>query len=315
MSDRPGRRVVRVVRRPAVHRRAGADADRPGTHPGTPSWTRGFVRRTQPRTDRPRPAASGTGRGVVAEGSGRSSRAGGGCLAVVASRRQHVCYPGLLPHVRSGGGASIRWCRVGRTRWSLRRRTGRTSWTEVLDAVRLEPGADVAALTTVEVREVVERPVAAGQWRPGDPGVLVVQDAGYDAPRSAHRRRRRSGIGERSLPGCTASVACVSAGKGEPASTKRSSNSPAATSLIGSSGRCAGTGTAGHFIDVRGSCHDPAVRSRCGVGGPSRRDATGGGGACSVVGLFADEESFGPVGLTHGVLVHVEAVGMIPESG
>jgi DDE superfamily endonuclease len=43
--------------------------------------------------------------------------------------------------------------------------TGRTSWTAVLDAVRLEPGADVAAVTTVQIREVVERLVAAGQWR------------------------------------------------------------------------------------------------------------------------------------------------------
>lgn len=41
--------------------------------------------------------------------------------------------------------------------------TGRTSWTEVLDAVRLEPGADVAAVTTVQIREVVERLVAAAK--------------------------------------------------------------------------------------------------------------------------------------------------------
>ncbi|MGI5340893.1 hypothetical protein ACQEVS_27570 [Streptomyces sp. CA-181903] len=54
------------------------------------------------------------------------------------------------------------------------------------DAVRLEPGADVAAVTTVQPREVVERLVAAGRWRPGDPEVLAVPDAGYDAPRIAH---------------------------------------------------------------------------------------------------------------------------------
>lgn len=64
--------------------------------------------------------------------------------------------------------------------------TGRTSWTAVLDAVRLEPGADVAAVTTVQIREVVEQLVEAGQWKPGDPHVLVVLDAGYDAPRIAH---------------------------------------------------------------------------------------------------------------------------------
>lgn len=64
--------------------------------------------------------------------------------------------------------------------------TGRTSWTAVLDAVRLEPGVDVAAVTTMQIREVVERLVAAGQWKPGDPEILVVLDAGYDAPRIAH---------------------------------------------------------------------------------------------------------------------------------
>ncbi|MFF0508737.1 hypothetical protein ACFYUH_34825 [Streptomyces fimicarius] len=40
--------------------------------------------------------------------------------------------------------------------------TGRTSWTAVLDAVRLEPGADAAAVTTVQIREVVERQAVAG---------------------------------------------------------------------------------------------------------------------------------------------------------
>ncbi len=64
--------------------------------------------------------------------------------------------------------------------------TGRTSWTAVLDAVRLEPGADVATVTMEQIREVVERLVATGQWKPGDPEVLVVLDAGYDAPRIAH---------------------------------------------------------------------------------------------------------------------------------
>lgn len=64
--------------------------------------------------------------------------------------------------------------------------TGRTSWTAVLDAVCLEPGADVAAVTTDQIRELVERLVAAGQWKPGDPEVLLVLDPGYDAPRIAH---------------------------------------------------------------------------------------------------------------------------------
>jgi hypothetical protein len=38
--------------------------------------------------------------------------------------------------------------------------TGRPSWTAVLDAVRLEPGGDVAAVPTVQIRELIERLVA-----------------------------------------------------------------------------------------------------------------------------------------------------------
>lgn len=64
--------------------------------------------------------------------------------------------------------------------------TGRTSWTAVLDAVRLEPGATVAAVTTIQLHKMVEQLVEAGQWKPGDPHVLAVLDAGYDAPRIAH---------------------------------------------------------------------------------------------------------------------------------
>lgn len=44
--------------------------------------------------------------------------------------------------------------------------TGRTSWTALLDALRLEPGADVT-VTAAQLREVIERLVAAGQWQAG----------------------------------------------------------------------------------------------------------------------------------------------------
>ncbi|MET9403318.1 NF041680 family putative transposase [Kitasatospora sp. NPDC002965] len=64
--------------------------------------------------------------------------------------------------------------------------TGRTSWTAILDTARLEPGADVAAVTAVQLRYVVEGLLAACQWRKGDPEILVVLDAGYDAPRIHH---------------------------------------------------------------------------------------------------------------------------------
>ena len=57
---------------------------------------------------------------------------------------------------------------------------GRTSWTAVLDAVRLGPDDDETEVTAVQVREVVARLAAAGHWREGDPAILVVFDAGYD---------------------------------------------------------------------------------------------------------------------------------------
>src|SRR2546429_186581 len=60
---------------------------------------------------------------------------------------------------------------------------GRTSWTAVLDAVRLGPEDDEAAVTAAQVRDVIARLTAAGHWREGDPAILVIFDAGYDIPR------------------------------------------------------------------------------------------------------------------------------------
>lgn len=62
---------------------------------------------------------------------------------------------------------------------------GRTSWTALLDAVRLGPADDVAAVTAGQLREVVARLIAAGHHSPGDPRILIVCDAGYDIPRLA----------------------------------------------------------------------------------------------------------------------------------
>jgi hypothetical protein len=63
--------------------------------------------------------------------------------------------------------------------------SGRTSWTGMLDAVRLGPLDDPTEVTAVQVREVVGRLREAGQWGAGDPPVLVVFDAGYDLTRLA----------------------------------------------------------------------------------------------------------------------------------
>jgi hypothetical protein len=62
---------------------------------------------------------------------------------------------------------------------------GRTSWTAVLDAIRLGPDDDQTAVTAAQVREVITRLAGAGHWREGDPRILVVFDAGYDVTRLA----------------------------------------------------------------------------------------------------------------------------------
>ena len=62
---------------------------------------------------------------------------------------------------------------------------GRTSWTAVLDAVRLGPDDDETEVTAGQVRQVIARLVAAGRWCHGDPDMLVVFDAGYDVTRLA----------------------------------------------------------------------------------------------------------------------------------
>jgi DDE superfamily endonuclease len=64
---------------------------------------------------------------------------------------------------------------------------GRTSWTAVLDAVRLGPDDDEAEVTAAQVRDVIARLTGAGHWSEGDPPVLVIFDAGYDPMRLAYR--------------------------------------------------------------------------------------------------------------------------------
>jgi hypothetical protein len=63
---------------------------------------------------------------------------------------------------------------------------GRTSWTAVLDAVRLGPDDDETAVTATQVRDVITRLMEAGHWHDGDPPILVVFDAGYDVTRLAY---------------------------------------------------------------------------------------------------------------------------------
>src|SRR5262249_25080128 len=63
---------------------------------------------------------------------------------------------------------------------------GRTSWTAVLDAVRLGPHDAAAEVTARQLRAVIGRRIQAAQWQPGDAEVLIVCDAGYDLAKTAH---------------------------------------------------------------------------------------------------------------------------------
>jgi len=60
---------------------------------------------------------------------------------------------------------------------------GPSSWGVLLDAVRIGPDDDETDLTAAQLRDVVRRLIAAGRWRPGDPDMLIVMDAGYDPVR------------------------------------------------------------------------------------------------------------------------------------
>ena len=62
---------------------------------------------------------------------------------------------------------------------------GRTSWTALLDVVRLGPRDDATTVTATQLREVVGRLQHAGQHQPGAPDILIVFDAGYDVTRLA----------------------------------------------------------------------------------------------------------------------------------
>jgi hypothetical protein len=62
---------------------------------------------------------------------------------------------------------------------------GRTSWTALLDAVRLGPADDATTVTAEQLRAVLDRLITAGHWQPGDPNILIVTDAGYDITRLA----------------------------------------------------------------------------------------------------------------------------------
>jgi hypothetical protein len=62
---------------------------------------------------------------------------------------------------------------------------GRTSWTAILDTLRLGPDDEDTAVAAAQLRMVADQLIAAGHWREGDPEIWIVGDTGYDGPRLA----------------------------------------------------------------------------------------------------------------------------------
>jgi hypothetical protein len=62
---------------------------------------------------------------------------------------------------------------------------GRSSWTAMLDVIRMRPTDDHTDLAATQLRTVVTGLITAGQWHEGDPEIWVIGDSGYDGPRLA----------------------------------------------------------------------------------------------------------------------------------
>jgi hypothetical protein len=91
----------------------------------------------------------------------------------------------LFCHVYARGKGNAQMIPGWPYSWIAVLEPGRTSWTLPLDAVRLGPEDDATEVTAAQVRDAVARLMAAGHWKPGDPDITIVLDAGYDLTRLA----------------------------------------------------------------------------------------------------------------------------------
>jgi hypothetical protein len=62
---------------------------------------------------------------------------------------------------------------------------GRTSWTALLDVIRVRPSDDHTDVAATQLRTVVDALITAGHWHEGDPEIWIIGDSGYDGPRLA----------------------------------------------------------------------------------------------------------------------------------
>ena len=133
------------------------------------------------------PAAAAPDAGIAAAAHrGWADRARGRCQPVAAPGRPDQRGPAVLPRLRARARGSAQLIPGWPYSFVAALETGRTSWTAVLDAVRLGPADDATAVTAAQLRAVIDRLVAAGHWQPGDPDILIVADAGYDITRLAY---------------------------------------------------------------------------------------------------------------------------------
>ena len=116
---------------------------------------------------------------------------------------------------------------------------------------RLGPADDATGVTAAQVRGVVERIIAAGHWRDGDPDILAVFDSGYDLTRLAWLL---AGLPVEVMGGCAATGSVLPARRG---SRARTAGGPAR-------GR-AQAGGPGHLARPGGDHghRDRQVRHRC----------------------------------------------------
>ena len=121
--------------------------------------------------------------------TGYTSRPNANCApateAAPAGYRQHSRRGGARAFTSPGFGWSKRRLPVWPYSWVAALEPGRTSWTLPLDAVRLGPEDDATEATAAQLRDVVMRIIAAGQWHEGDPDMLAVVRRRSPCPRRA----------------------------------------------------------------------------------------------------------------------------------
>ncbi|WP_446219955.1 transposase [Micromonospora sp. IBHARD004] len=96
----------------------------------------------------------------------------------------HFGGPAVLPRLWAGEGSGPDDFRVAVL---VRRRAGVRPHLVDRDPGRGAPRTtdDATAVTADQLRDVVNRLIAAGHWRDGDPEILIVADTGYDITRLA----------------------------------------------------------------------------------------------------------------------------------